>query len=81
MAANAAAKSGLSVLLLEKRQEIGVPIRCAEGISFRSELSELIHVQPDWISSEVDGVRMDSPNSDSVSIDMNSKGECGGYIL
>ncbi|OPY50987.1 MAG: Digeranylgeranylglycerophospholipid reductase [Methanosaeta sp. PtaU1.Bin112] len=81
MAAKAAAESGLNALLLEKRQEIGEAIRCAEGISFRSELYELVRVQPDWISSEVHGVRMHSPNNDSVSIDVNSKGECGGYIL
>ncbi|HPS92158.1 MAG TPA: NAD(P)/FAD-dependent oxidoreductase [Methanothrix sp.] len=81
MAAKAAAESGLSVLLLEKRQEIGEPVRCAEGVSFRSELSELIQVQPDWISREVHGVRMHSPNNDSASIDVDGKGGGGGYIL
>ena len=83
MAAKAAAESGLSVLLLEKRQEIGEPLRCAEGVSFRSELSELIRVQPDWISREVHGVRMHSPNNDSfcIDVDCNGGGGCGGYIL
>ena len=80
MAAKAAAESGLSVLLLEKRQEIGEPVRCAEGVSFRSELSELTQIQPDWISREVHGVRMHSPNNDSFCIDVDSKGG-GGYIL
>jgi digeranylgeranylglycerophospholipid reductase len=81
MAAKAAAESGLNVLLLEKRQEIGEPVRCAEGVSFRSELSELVQVQPDWISREVHGVRMHSPNNDSFSIDVGGKGCGGGYIL
>ena len=31
-AAPVAARAGLSVLLLEKRQEIGSPVRCAEGV-------------------------------------------------
>ena len=31
-AARRAAEVGLSVLLLEKRQEIGSPVRCAEGV-------------------------------------------------
>jgi digeranylgeranylglycerophospholipid reductase len=81
MAAKTAAESGLNVVLLEKRQEIGEPIRCAEGVSHRSELSELITVQPDWISNEINGVRLHSPNNDNVftTVD-NGKGE-GGYIL
>jgi len=32
VAAWEAARRGLSVLLLEKRQEIGSPVRCAEGV-------------------------------------------------
>jgi digeranylgeranylglycerophospholipid reductase len=81
MAAKTAAMLGLNVVLLEKRQEIGVPIRCAEGVSHRSELSELIKVQPGWISNEINGVRLHSPNNDNVftTVD-NSKGE-GGCIL
>jgi len=33
MAAKTAAEKGLNVLLVEKRQEVGTPVRCAEGIS------------------------------------------------
>jgi flavin-dependent dehydrogenase len=33
MAAYKAAKDGASVLMVEKHPEIGVPVRCAEGIS------------------------------------------------
>ncbi len=81
MAARAAAESGLNVVLLEKRQEIGEPIRCAEGVSIRSELSDLIRVQPDWISNEVNGVRIHSPNNDNVSMTVECNGVGGGYIL
>ena len=31
--ANIAAKSGLSVIILEKDREIGVPVRCGEAVS------------------------------------------------
>ena len=81
MAAKTAAELGLNVVLLEKRQEIGEPIRCAEGVSQRSELRELINVQPDWISTEVNGVRLHSPNNDNVSMTMDNRKEVGGYIL
>lgn len=81
MAAKTAAESGLNVILLEKRQEIGEPVRCAEGVSIRSELGELINLQPDWISAEVNGVRMHSPNGDNLFINGDNGGEVGGYIL
>ena len=35
-AARTAAEAGLDVVLLEKRQEIGEPVRCAEGLSIRA---------------------------------------------
>lgn len=49
-AARVAAEAGLSVLLLEKRQEIGSPVRCAEGVGHDGLVS---FIQPDtlWISA------------------------------
>jgi digeranylgeranylglycerophospholipid reductase len=44
---------GLSVLLLEKRQEIGSPVRCAEGVGHEA-LVAFIEPDPLWISAEVD---------------------------
>ena len=35
MAARHAAEGGASVLLIEKRQEIGDPVRCAEGVGIK----------------------------------------------
>ncbi len=81
MAAKTAAESGLKVVLLEKRQEIGEPIRCAEGVSIRSELRDLITVQPDWVSTEVNGVKLHSPNNDNVFMNVSGSAEGGGYVL
>jgi digeranylgeranylglycerophospholipid reductase len=52
-AARVAADAGLSVLLLEKRQEIGSPVRCAEGVG-RDALIGFIEPDPLWIAAEVD---------------------------
>jgi digeranylgeranylglycerophospholipid reductase len=52
MAAWTAARAGLSVLLLEKRQEIGSPVRCAEGIG-HDQLVPFIEPDSRWISAEV----------------------------
>jgi len=51
-AAFVAAQAGLSVLLIEKRQEIGSPVRCAEGIE-KDALLEFIEPDPLWVASEV----------------------------
>jgi len=52
VAAWTAAQMGLSVLLLEKRQEIGVPVRCAEGIAER-DLAPFVEPDERWISARV----------------------------
>ncbi len=52
VAAREAAELGLSVLLLEKRQEIGSPVRCAEGIAHEM-LAPFIEPDPHWISAVV----------------------------
>ncbi len=51
-AAQVAAQAGLSVLLLEKRQEIGSPVRCAEGVGY-DQLVPFIEPDPLWIAAEV----------------------------
>ncbi len=48
-----AAELGLSVLLVEKRQEIGSPVRCAEGVP-AGALAEFLEPDPVWISARVD---------------------------
>ena len=78
MAAKTVAEAGLDVLLIEKRQEIGEPVRCAEGISLRSELKELVDPDPAWISSEIEGARLYSPDGSMIS-SPGSGG--GGYVL
>ncbi len=52
IAARRAAEGGLSVLLIEKRQEIGAPVRCAEAIG--ADLSRpFIEPDPRWIDATV----------------------------
>jgi digeranylgeranylglycerophospholipid reductase len=52
VAAQVAAQAGLAVLLLEKRQEIGSPVRCAEGVG-HDQLASFIEPDRRWIASEV----------------------------
>lgn len=52
VAARRAAEAGLDTLLIEKRQEIGAPVRCAEAIG--AELAgQFIAADPRWIDAHV----------------------------
>ena len=75
MAAKTAANAGLKVALLEKRQEIGEPVRCAGGIN-KSSLSILVKPDPKWIAAEVKGARIYAPDGASITVH-----DEGGYVL
>lgn len=57
------ADQGCEVVMLEKRQEIGVPVRCGEGISLR-HFKELDIMKPDsrWIARDISTARLFAPN-------------------
>ncbi len=82
MAARYAARNGLKVLLIEKRPEIGVPVRCAEGIS-RAWLKEVeIDIQKKWIDAEIDGAKIYSPDEKSVvTLSAEQAGNEVGFVL
>ena len=80
MAAKAAASAGLKVVMLEKRQEIGDPVRCAEGVSKRS-LHKMVQPEPEWISSEVKGARLYAPDGNSIVMSEDKSGGEVGYVL
>ena len=53
IAARTTAQAGLSMLLLEKRQEIGSPVRCGEAVG-RETVEKFIPLDPKWIAAEID---------------------------
>ena len=81
-AAKHAALNGAEVLMIDKKSEIGVPKRCAEGVS-KEGLKQLgIEPNPRWITKELSGVRMVSPNGTDVILDEDKvKLPEAGYIL
>lgn len=65
----ACAKAGLRVLALDRRQEIGSPVQCGEGLS-RSSLERMgIDVDMRWVNQEIMGARVYAPNEKSIVID------------
>jgi len=80
MAAKTAAEKGLNVLLVEKRQEIGTPVRCAEGIS-RESIEKFFEVDKKWIAAEVTGAKIYAPDKTEIVMSEEMAGNEVGYVL
>ncbi|MCZ7357119.1 MAG: NAD(P)/FAD-dependent oxidoreductase [Candidatus Methanoperedens sp.] len=78
--AKTCAEGGLDVLLIEKRQEIGDPVRCAEGVG-KDALKK--HIEPDkrWIAAEVKGSRIISPDGTQILMSGDAAMKDVGYTL
>ena len=76
LAARYIAENGFSVALLEKRQEVGSPVRCAEGVSEKWLLKHA-GVEDSWIEAEVKGALLRAPDGTTAVMNYSEK----GYIL
>ncbi|MBI4726470.1 NAD(P)/FAD-dependent oxidoreductase [candidate division TA06 bacterium] len=76
LAAESLAKSGHSVLLLEKHREIGIPLCCAEAISLKS-LALFCRPDPKWIAAPINGAVLYSPDGTEVAVPWPEV----GYVL
>lgn len=81
-AARFAAKGGVDVILMDKKSEIGVPKRCAEGVSKRIFDKLDLEMDPRWVTNEIKGVRMVAPDGTDIwlSEDMIDLPDAG-YVL
>jgi len=78
--AKTCAEAGLDVLLIEKRQEIGDPVRCAEGVS-KEELKKYIKPDKRWIAAEVKGSKILAPDGTEIKMSEEASSGKAGYTL
>ncbi|GCC10319.1 putative oxidoreductase/MT0587 [archaeon] len=64
--AKAAAEAGADVLVLEKRQEIGAPKRCGEGLSINGPIILGFETSQRWCINEIWGANVIAPNGKKV---------------
>jgi digeranylgeranylglycerophospholipid reductase len=76
--AKTAAEHGLDVLLIERNQEIGVPVKCAEGVS--KDIENFVVPDMKWISAIVKGANIYGPDGTKV-VMISDKMEEVGYVL
>ena len=80
MTAKWAAKEGAKVVMIEKRQEVGSPVRCGEGMS--KEWLADVGIKPGkWINVEVEGARIFSPSEKIFEINEKHAGNEVGYVV
>lgn len=80
-AARFAARKGARTLLIEKRQEIGSPVRCAEGIA-TSWMEECeVPLDPGWVVCTPQGARIFAPNGNFAVISSGHAGDEVGLVI
>ena len=71
----------MDTILLEKKAEIGAPLRCAEGVS-KSWLDEVgIEPDPTWIRADMKGAIIKSTKGTTYQLDESKAGNEVGYVL
>ena len=79
LAAREAAKKGASVLVLDRRKELGAPVRCGEGLGAKYPEKFGIKLSQGAISAHINGARVIAPNlKDDIII---KTPETKGYVL
>ncbi len=73
-----ASKNGVDVLMIEKRQEIGTPVQCAEGTTYGT--FETLEMKPSqkYICSEIDKANVHAPDGRIIKVQNETT---KGYIL
>lgn len=60
------AQGGMNVLVIDKRKEIGVPVRCGEGLGTREVIAQGIEVPKRAISADIHGAKVVAPNGTEI---------------
>ncbi len=84
-----ASRNDVDVLMIEKRQEIGSPVQCAEGTTFST--FETLEMKPSkkYICAEILGAQVHAPNGRTFKVEegmtdgniLNNKTISEGYVL
>ncbi len=81
MTAKWAAKGGAKVLMVEKRQEIGSPVRCGEGISKTWLNGVGVKLDKKSVAREVKGARIVAPNGKAFYLSEKMAGNEVGIVI
>ncbi|MCX6767361.1 MAG: geranylgeranyl reductase family protein [Candidatus Micrarchaeota archaeon] len=63
-----AASRGMSVVVIDKKKELGSPVRCGEGIGIDFSSGRKLELPRSCIASDIEGALMFSPNGKSIKL-------------
>ncbi|HID73354.1 TPA: FAD-binding protein, partial [Candidatus Micrarchaeota archaeon] len=63
--ARVAAQGGMNVLVVDKRKELGIPVRCGEGLGAREVVAQDLDIPKQCISTDIVGAKVIAPNGKS----------------
>ncbi len=75
-----AAETGVKVLIVERRAEVGVPVLCGEGISQKVDHFKVLEGKR-WIATKMEGARVFSPNGTKITLSAEYAGNETGYVV
>ncbi|MBN1169589.1 NAD(P)/FAD-dependent oxidoreductase [Candidatus Micrarchaeota archaeon] len=61
-----AAQGGMNVLIVDKRKELGVPVRCGEGLGVGEVIRQDLDLPRACYSTPIDGAKVIAPNGKSI---------------
>jgi len=64
--ARVAASAGMDVLIVDKRKEIGVPVRCGEGLGEREMARQELELPGACYAAPIEGAKVFAPNGKSI---------------
>ena len=64
--ARVAAQNGMSVLIIDKRKEIGVPVRCGEGLGENEVVAQGLELPRQAYSTNIVGAKVVAPNGKEI---------------
>lgn len=67
-AAKTAAEQGASVLMIDRRKELGSPVRCGEGLGVEYVQKLGLRVDRRWVAADISGAAMFSPNGKRITV-------------
>ena len=76
-----ASKGGLDVLMIEKRQEIGTPVQCAEATSYKTFKTLELKPSKKYLRADIKGADVHAPNGKNIRVEGNNFGFLQGCIL
>ena len=67
-------RAGWKVCIIDRRSEIGIPVRCGEATGNRLELSRFIEIDESWIAGDIKGMTFHLNERDPLKIEVKDAG-------